>query len=426
MAHSDEIRTIGKLDAVVDVPGSKSYTQRALVISALAEGKTFLRNPLLSEDTRYMMGALRLFGAEILSSGEDIIVTGTAGRITRPTGGIYLGNNGTALRFLAGVASLGDGDFILTGDRRLCERPMKPLLDALRGLGAGSTCREKDGCAPVVIHARGIHGGRVVFDGAESSQYISSVLIAAPYASGDVEVGISGEPVSRPYIDMTVDVMSAFGVPVEKDGESNFRVRSGCRYRGRRFAVEADASSAASFFLAAALCGGRVRVNHLQPGTLQGDIGFVRVLEDLGCSVSSGDAWVEVTGGELRPGEFVLDMGDMPDMVPNLAILSAVRPGRTVIRKVSHLRFKESNRLEALVRELTKVGVQASETADGMVIVGGTPHGAEIETYNDHRIAMGFAVLGLAVRGIRIRDRACVRKSFPGFWKEMGRLYRRP
>lgn len=426
MANSDEIRTIGKFDAVVDVPGSKSYTQRALVISALAEGKTFLRNPLLSEDTRYMMEALRLFGAEILSSGEDIIVTGTAGRIARPVGGIYLGNNGTALRFLAGLASLGNGDFILTGDRRLCERPMKPLLDALRGLGAGSTCRGKDGCAPVVIHARGIHGGRVVFDGAESSQYISSILIAAPYAGGDVEVGISGEPVSRPYIDMTIDVMNAFGVPVERDGESNFRVQSGCRYRGRRFAVEADASSAASFFLAAALCGGRVRVNQLKPGTLQGDIGFVRVLEDLGCSVSSGDSWVEVAGGKLRPGEFVLDMGDMPDMVPNLAMLSAVRPGRTVIRKVSHLRFKESNRLEALVRELTKIGIEASETADGMVIVGGTPHGAEIETYNDHRIAMGFAVLGLAVRGIRIRDRACVRKSFPGFWKEMGRLYRRP
>jgi len=426
MSNLDEIRTIEKLDAVVGVPGSKSYTQRALAISALAEGRTFLRNPLFSEDTRRMMEALRLFGAEIVSSGEDVIVTGTAGKIARPAGGIYLGNNGTAMRFLAGMASIGQGDFLLTGDRRLCERPMKPLLDALRRLGAESTCREKDGCPPVVIHAKGISGGQVVFDAVESSQYISSVLISAPYASGDVEIGIGGAAVSRPYIEMTVDVMGAFGVPVEKDGGHGFRVRGRSRYRGGRFIVEADASSASYFFLAAALCGGRVRVTHMPPRTLQGDIGFVRILEDLGCSVSTGDFWMEVIGEKLRSGVCAFDMGDMPDMVPTLAVLSAVRPGRTVIRNVAHLRHKESNRLEALVRELTKVGIRVVETEDGMVIEGGMPHGAEIETYNDHRIAMSFAMLGLVVRGIRIRDRACVRKSFPGFWEEMGRLYHRP
>ncbi len=426
MPDLDEIRTIEKLDAVVGVPGSKSYTQRALVISALAEGKTFLRNPLFSEDTRRMMEALRLFGAEIVSSGEDVIVTGTAGRIARTAGGIHLGNNGTAMRFLAGVAALGKWDFLLTGDRRLCERPMKPLLDALRVLGADSICREKDGCPPVVIHAKGLSGGRVFFDGKESSQYISSILISAPYASGDVGIAVGGAAVSRPYIDMTVDVMSAFGVPVERDGGRGYRVRGGQRYRGVRFVVEADASSASYFFLAAALCGGRVRVTHMNPRTLQGDIGFVRILEDLGCSVSSGDSWVEVAGSDLPSGERAFDMGDMPDVVPTLAVLSALRPGRTVIRNVAHLRVKESNRLEALVRELKKVGIGAAETADGVVIEGGQPYGAEIETHDDHRIAMSFAMLGLVVRGIRIGDRACVGKSFPGFWKEMGRLYRRP
>jgi 3-phosphoshikimate 1-carboxyvinyltransferase len=426
MPDPDEIRTIEKLDATVGVPGSKSYTQRALVISALAEGKTLLKNPLFSEDTRHMTEALRRLGAEIVSSGEELIVTGTAGRIARPAGGIHLGNNGTAMRFLAGVASLGAGDFLLTGDRRLCERPMKPLLDALRVLGADSTCRGKDGCPPVVIHARGLSGGGVFFDGTESSQYISSILISAPYASGDVEIALGGAAVSRPYIDMTVDVMNAFGVPVEKDGGSGFRVRGGRCYRGGRFVVEADASSASYFFLAAALCGGRVRVIRLNPQTLQGDIGFVRILEDLGCSVSAGDSWVEVVGRELPSGERAFDMGNMPDMVPTLAVLSAVRPGRTVVRNVAHLRVKESNRLEALVRELKKVGIGAAETADGLTIEGGRPRGAEIETYDDHRIAMSFAVLGLVVGGIRIRDRACVGKSFPGFWEEMGRLYRRP
>ena len=408
MPNRDEIRTIERLDAVVRVPGSKSYTQRALVISSLAEGKTFLRNPLWSEDTRHMMGALRLLGAEVVSSGEDVIVAGTAGRLARPAGDIHLGNNGTAMRLLAGVSSLGEGDFLLTGDRRLCERPMKPLLDALRVLGADSTCREKDGCPPVVIHAKGLSGGRVFFDDVESSQFISSILIISPYAGGDVEIAIGGTTVSRPYIDMTIDVMRAFGVPVEKDGSRGFRVRGGQRYRGVRFIVEADASSASYFFMASALCGGRVRVTHMNPQTLQGDIGFVRILEELGCSVLAGDSWMEVTGRELPSGERVFDMGDMPDMVPTLAVLSAVRPGRTVIRNVAHLRVKESNRLEALITELGKVGIGAVETADGLMIEGGRPHRSESETYNDHRIAMSFAILGLVVRGIRIGDRACV------------------
>lgn len=426
MPNLHEIRTLESLDAVVRVPGSKSYTQRALVISALAEGKTFLRNPLFSEDTKYMMAALRLLGAEIVSSGEDIIVTGTAGKIANPGAGIYLGNNGTAMRFLAGMVSLGQGDFLLTGDRRLCERPMGPLLDALRVLGAESTCREKEGCPPVVIHAAGLNGGRLIFEGVESSQYVSSILISAPYASGDVRIELKGSVVSGPYIDMTVGVMKAFGAPVEGEVGSGFRVKGRRCYESGRFLIEADASSASYFFLAAALCSGRVRVTHMNPRTLQGDIGFLRILENLGCAVSTGDSWVEVVGKTLRSGECSFDMKDMPDMVPTLAVLAAVREGRTVIRNVSHLRVKESNRLEALVSELRKVGVKAKETEDGMVVEGGSPGGAEIETYNDHRVAMSFAMLGLVVRGIRIRNRECVRKSFSGFWEEMEKLYQRP
>jgi 3-phosphoshikimate 1-carboxyvinyltransferase len=235
MSNLEEIRTMGSLDAVVRVPGSKSYTQRALVISALAEGKTFLRNALLSEDTQYMMAALRLFGAEIVSSGEDVIVTGTAGKIVNPGAGIYLANNGTAMRFLAGMASLGKGDFLLTGEHRLCERPMRPLLDALRVLGAESTCQGKEGYPPVVIHAGGMKGGRLIFDGVESSQYVSSILISAPYARGDVWIELKGPVVSRPYIDMTVDVMRAFGVPVERGFGSGFRVKGGRCYESGRF-----------------------------------------------------------------------------------------------------------------------------------------------------------------------------------------------
>jgi 3-phosphoshikimate 1-carboxyvinyltransferase len=222
---------------------------------------------------------------------------------------------------------------------------------------------------------------------------------------------------------MTLATMKAFGVPVEKRNENLFAVEGGHRYRGCRYLVEGDLSSASYFFLAAALCGGTVRVMNTNFWTHQGDVGFLRYLKEFGCDVAATDQWIEVSGGKLVEGDFTVSMEDLPDMVPTLAVLAAVRPGRTIIRKVAHLRIKESNRLEALVRELTKTGIRAEEIDDGIIITGGTPRGAEIETYNDHRIAMSFAMLGLAVPGIRIRNPGCVGKSFPGFWEEMEKLY---
>ena len=215
---------------------------------------------------------------------------------------------------------------------------------------------------------------------------------------------MEGNLASRPYVGMTVEVMRRFGVFVEMGEGNHYLVKSGQRYQGCPYAVEGDASSASYFFLAAALCRGTVRVLNLDPGTLQGDGRFLGVLEKLGCRVSSGESWVEVTGKELSGGELSFDMGDMPDMVPTLAVLSAARRGRTVIRNAAHLRIKESNRLEAMARELARTGIRAEETEDGLIITGGNPRGAEIETYNDHRIAMSFAMLGLAVPGIRVRD----------------------
>jgi 3-phosphoshikimate 1-carboxyvinyltransferase len=422
MSTPIEIRPVETLSAAVRVPGSKSYTQRALVIASLAEGKSLLRNPLRSEDTDYLLEALRLLGAEIVPAGEDLLVTGTGGRIRNPGKEMYLGNNGTATRFLISVVSLGNGDYRLTGSPRLGERPVSPLLNALRELGGEWTCEVKEGYLPLIIHARGIRGGRVIFDRVESSQYISSLLISAPLAMGDVEISIKGSLASRPYAAMTVEAMRHFGASVEMEGESRFAVRSGPRYRGSGYVIEGDASSASYFFLAAALCRGTVRVLNLNPATLQGDGRFLGILERLGCSVCSGGSWVEVTGKELIGGELVFDMGDMPDMVPTLAVLSAVRPGRTVIRNAAHLRIKESDRLQATARELAKTGILAEEREDGLVITGGRPRGAEIETYDDHRVAMSFAMLGLAVPGMRIRGGSCVRKSFPGFWDELEKL----
>lgn len=416
-----EIKPVDHVNATVGVPGSKSYTQRALVVACLAGGKSNLSNALISDDTRYIVEALRFLGAEIIISGTDVAVTGTDGRIRNPGRAILLGNNGTALRFLTTLVALGKGEYILDGNSRLRERPLEPLLNALRILGVESQSR--DGYPPVKIDAKGLKGGQVSFADVESSQYISSLLIGAPYGEGDIEIALTGSTVSEPYIDMTMDVMGHFGAEVTTREKGLFSVNSGRHYRGQRYIIEGDASSASYFFLAAALCRGRVKVVNINPASLQGDINILGIMENLGCSVVRGDAWVEVTCGSLREGDVHFDMGNMPDMVPTLAVLAAFRKGLSIITNVSHLRIKESDRIAALVNELNKIGVDAMETADGLIIAGGKPHGAYIETYNDHRIAMSFAVAGLAIPGIRIEDRHCVGKSFPGFWVELSKLY---
>jgi 3-phosphoshikimate 1-carboxyvinyltransferase len=412
------------LEATVTMPGSKSYTQRALVLAALAEGKSVLRNPLVAEDTSHLIAALRLLGADILSRNGDLFVTGTGGRLANPGREIYLGNNGTAMRILTGLVSIGRGTFTLTGDQRLRERPIEPLLAALRSLGIDARSLSREGYPPVVIRTSGLQGGKVTLRDIESSQYISALLLCAPYGTGDTLIELEGRVPSLPYVDMTIEAMKQFGVDVQRDTARSYLVKSGQRYRGIRYRIEGDASSASYFFLAAAICQGKVSVENINPRSLQGDIGFLSLLETLGCSVIWEKNRVELAGRELHGGDRVFDLGDMPDMVPTLAVLAALRPGRTVIENVAHLRLKESDRLSALATELGKTGIPVEERKDGLIITGGQPHGAEIETYNDHRIAMSFAVLGLAVPGMSIRNPACVSKSFPGFWGELEKLYR--
>jgi 3-phosphoshikimate 1-carboxyvinyltransferase len=411
-----EIKTLEHLDATVRIPGSKSFTQRAMIIAALAEGPSLLRDGLRSEDTRLLAAALGDLGAGIRMDGTDMAVTGTGGRIAAPPHEIRLGNNGTAIRLLAGVVSLGKGPFVLTGDERLRERPLKPLLEALATLGAEAHTEGQRGYPPVRIQGGGLRGGQVALGRIESSQYVSALLIAAPYAATDVTIALEGPVPSLPYIALTVEAMEAFGATVDRSGSGRYRVVSGRTYQGREYRIEGDVSSASYFFLAAALLKGRAQVENIDPRTRQGDIAFLTILERLGCRVVRDRSRVTVEGGPLPGGEMTFDLGAMPDMVPTLAALAALRPGRTLIRNVAHLRFKESDRLAALVTELRRTGVDAEELADGLAVTGGHPHGAAIETYNDHRIAMAFAVLGLAVPGMKIENEACVGKSFPGFW----------
>jgi 3-phosphoshikimate 1-carboxyvinyltransferase len=420
-----EIKSIKGIDATVSVPGSKSYTQRALIIAALAEGRSVLQNALIAEDTEYVIEALRSLGADIWTEDGDMTISGTGGHIRNPGREIYVGNNGTAMRLLTGVVALGTGAFTLTGSPRLCQRPIKPLLDALTSMGVNARSKGNNGYPPVVVSANGLRGGTITFTDIESSQYISAMLICAPFAESDTLIELQGRLPSLPYVDMTVDAMKAFGVKVIKETPFRYVVKSGQQYKGRRYPIEGDCSSASYFFLAAALCKGKVRVRHINPRTLQGDIGFLTILERLGCTVIKRDDWIEVVGNQSASGEYTFDLGNMPDMVPTLAVLGAVRPGRTIITNVPHLRIKESDRLAALATELRKVGVRAEERDDGLVIEGNKPRGAEIETYNDHRIAMSFAVLGLTIPGIRIQNAGCVDKSFPGFWGELKKLYGR-
>ncbi|MCK9364670.1 MAG: 3-phosphoshikimate 1-carboxyvinyltransferase [Syntrophales bacterium] len=417
------IKPLANLKAVVGLPGSKSLTQRAMAIAALAQGESRLKNILIADDTLILAEALRKLGVEIRQSGADVVIQGAGGAISGTGRAMSLGNNGTALRLLAGIVSLGKGQFLLTGDNRLCERPLKPLLDALAVLGVESHTEGEKGYPPVTIVGGGLRGGKVVLCDIGSSQYVSSLLIAAPYAAGAITIVLEGRIPSLPYIALTIETMDAFGVRVASAGDNRYIVQSGQFYRGREFTIEGDASSASYFFLAAALLKGRIRVENINPQTRQGDIGFLDLLENLGCAVSRENQVIEVLGKKMPNGEMVFDMAKMPDIVPSLAVLCAARQGRSVIRNVAHLRLKESDRIAALAAELRKTGIAALEMPDGLIIEGGVPHGARIKTYNDHRIAMSFAILGLSAPGMEIEDEACVGKSFPGFWKALEGLY---
>jgi len=417
-----DIQPINTLQADVSVPGSKSYTQRALIAAFLGEGRSRLRNVLFADDTRQLADALKALGGTIEQEDGNLIVQGTGGMVRTPAAPLHLGNNGTAMRFLASLVCLGKGPVVLTGDPRLCERPVKPLMGYLENLGARYRYLKNEGFPPVEIFASGLKGGSLVIRNTESSQYISSILLAAPYASGPVRIRLTGEIVSKPYIDMTLKVMADFGVGVHEKEPGSYAVPGGTGYVGRDYAIEGDASSASYFFLAAMLCKGTVRVRNMNSRSIQGDLRLLDHFVKLGGALTCGDNWIELRGRELPAGDMVIDMGDMPDMVPTLAVLAAFRRGTTEIRRVAHLRIKESNRLAALVSELNRIGAKAREEEDGLVIKGGDLHGASIETYNDHRMAMSFAVAGLAVPGMTIKNPRCVDKSFPAFWDEFKKL----
>jgi len=416
-----------KITATVQVPGSKSITQRALIVAALAEGNSRLFGPLTSEDTRYTTKALRSMGVKVQDKEPDWLITGCGGRIMPPRREIYLGNNGTATRFLTSLAALGHGIFTINGSKRMTERPIKPLMDALAGWGVAIHSLRNTGCPPLEIRAGGIVGGKTMLPEGKSSQYLSSLLLVAPYAAHPASLEVAGEILSKPYVRMTLAVMKSFGVKVKASRRlDHFEIPRGT-YRPRDYWIEGDASSASYFWAAAAVSGGRVTVANVPQKSLQGDTALVEILEKMGCLVEKSEAGISVEGPPVLNGIDV-DMGNCPDVVPTLAVVAARAQGRSVIKNIAHLRIKECDRLQVMAKELARLGVQVEEGDDFLVINGqgreACLHGAEIKTHKDHRIAMSFAVAGLFVPGVKILGEECVAKSFPEFWESFGQLYK--
>jgi len=418
---SVRIEPTGPLDAVVRVPGSKSLTARAMVAAGLASGESVLRDAAICDDTGFMADGLRALGAEVECSRAAFPINGTGGSLRETGDTLFLGNAGTAMRFLTAVACLGHGRYVLDGSPRMRERPIQHLLDALSSLGATARSANNNGCPPVEIEGGGLEGGVVSMRGDKSSQYFTAILLAAPYAAHDVELRVDGDLVSKPYVDMTLDVMRDFGVSVERNGYESFTVRAGRIYESRDYTIEGDWSAASYFLAAAAITGGRVRVENVSPESLQGDKEFVQVLERMGCrSKASSDGVAIESSGRLRGID--IDLNAMPDIAQTLAVTALFAEGETTIRNVANLRLKECDRISATATELKKLGATVEEFPDGLTIRPAELHGAEIDTYDDHRMAMSFALAGLRVPDVVIKNPDCVTKTFPDFFETLKSL----
>jgi 3-phosphoshikimate 1-carboxyvinyltransferase len=407
------------IDVAVSVPGSKSLSNRALVVSSLAQGKSRLRNVLHSDDTRYMMAHLRTLGVMLQAFEDQVEVEGRGGEFAPVQTPLFCGNAGTTVRFLTALCALVPGAQIVSGDERMQARPIGDLVEALSALGVDIEAAK--GCPPVTVRSGMLRGGDVRVRANLSSQYLSALLMVAPYAQQPVSLEVAGDLVSETYVDLTLDVMGAFGVVVDRPHPQRFQIPQRC-YQGRDFAVEGDATSAGYWWALAALTTSRVTVNNVQLSSHQGDIEFLHVLERMGCTIIRQQG-VTVQGPDRLTSPGVVDMNRLPDGVMTLAVLAALARGETRIVNVANLRIKESNRLAALVTELRRIGIAAAELPDGICIQGGVPHGADIETYADHRMAMAFAILGARVPGIRIGTPECVSKSYPTFFEQLQALY---
>lgn len=438
LGRDARIHPAGPLCGAVDLPGSKSLANRYLLCAALADGVSTLHRVSPADDVRLMIEGLRKLGVRIDDGGTpaSLRITGCQGHLPASDATLSAGAAGTVMRFLAALVAAGHGDYTLDGTERMRRRPIGELADGLRQLGASVEFLEREGFPPLRIHARGLGGGEAGFAAPPSSQFISALLMVAPLAAGDVRIAVDGPLPSRPYVAMTLAVMRRMGVEAldgrELTGEharERWIVPAPQRYRAGEFTIEPDASAATYFWGAAAITGGRVLVRGLTRASLQGDTRFVEVLERMGCEAGGGDEGLEICGppgGALRG--VTADLNDMPDTVQTLAVLAAFADGPTRIENVANLRVKETDRIAALERELSRLGARVEARPDGLTIHPLAPTAAarnevvELDTYDDHRMAMSLSLAGLRREGVVIRDAGCVSKSFPGFFEVLDSL----
>jgi 3-phosphoshikimate 1-carboxyvinyltransferase len=430
------------LNASVRVPGSKSLTNRALLIAALAVGTTRLTDALFSDDSRYFAQALQTLGFDLTldETAHEMTITGLGGRIPATRADLYIGNAGTAARFLSAFLTLGHGEYTLDGEPRMRERPIGDLVEALTQLGAKvvpaltaddrpqtvenrpSSIVHRQICPPVKIIASGLPGGKTAVAGDISSQFLSALLMVAPYAQNPVEIELFTDLNSKPYVDMTLAIMRDFGVEVQRNGYQYFKISPNHYSPMTTYPIESDASAASYFFAAPAICGGTVCVENISRRSVQGDIAFLDVLEKMGCVVTKSDSAISVTR-QLPITGIDIDMRDIPDTAQTLAAIAPFAASPTRIRGIASARVKETDRVAATCAELTRLGVKVEEYSDGMTIYpceNFKP--ATIQTYNDHRMAMAFSLIGLCVPGVTIENPGCVSKTFPNFFEALETL----
>lgn len=425
-----QLPALSSYNGEVRVPGSKSITNRVFLISALAQGVTKLHNLLRSDDTRYMGEALKELGVKIQLSEDftEAVVAGNGACLNAPenvdgdyVADLYLGNAGTAMRSLCAALTLGEGEFNLNGEPRMKERPIRDLVDALRSLGAEINYRETEGYPPVQIKAHGLKGGTVSVRGNISSQYLTALLICAPYAQQPMHIHVEGQLISAPYILLTLDVMRAFGIDVRHENLTDFYVPQGVYKTPGDCMVEGDASSASYPLAAAAIAKGKVRVLGVGSESRQGDVAFTKVLEKMGAKITMGPDWIECEGDKLHAVD--LNLNDIPDAAMTVAVLALFADGPMTISGIASWRVKETDRIAAMAAELRKVGAEVRETNDSISI---TPpaqlQSASIETYNDHRMAMCFSLVALGGIPIKILDPACVNKTYPKYFEDFLRI----
>jgi len=415
------VNKIRNSDVVVDAPPSKAHTLRALIISSLSNGESTIYNPLLGQDQLNVIECLKKLGVEIKEEDDKLIVEGAGGRYTPTCEQLNVGESGVGMNFLTSAACLSSKPIVITGTKRITERPIREVVEGLRQLGCKIEYLEKEGFPPIKVYGGGIKGGEAQIKGSKTSQYFSSIVISSPYADNKVTLKCVDEMTEKPYFDISLQMMAEFGVKAKNSNYKQIEIPSG-RYSAREITIEGDYSSASFFFLAAAICKTKVTVKGLRDDTKQGDKAFLALIEKMGCRVSETGEGICIQGENLSAIEE--DMSNLPDLVPPLAIAAAFAKGISHLTNIGHLRDKECDRLAVMASELGKMGVAAECDESSLIIEGsGKIHGAQIDPYNDHRIAMSFAIAGLSTGNQTINDEMCVAKSFPNFWEKFEVFY---